>query len=99
MPEPLHHIPASPETTSAPGTRRRPHAVNVVTRHGLRVGRPDVRIDTPSHTPGTTKGEQVVLKSPEKGRTNKARTARSSTSINPSLQGPIDARMPHLPPA
>ena len=99
MPEPLHHIPASPEAISAPGARRRPHAVNVVTGHGLRVGRPDVRIDTPSHTPGTTKGEQVVLKSPEKGRTTKARTARSATSINPSLHGPIDARMPHLPPA
>jgi len=99
MPEPLPHIPASPETISAPKTRRRPHGVNVVPAHGLRVGRPDVHIDTPSHTPGTTKGEQVVLKSPEKGRTTKARTARSSTSINPSLQGPIDARMPHLPPA
>lgn len=97
MPEPLHHQPpATPESISPSEARRRPH---VVTGHGLRVGRPDVHIDTPSHTPGTQKGEEVVLKHPEKGRTTKARTARSATSINPTGRDPIDPRMPYLPPA
>lgn len=96
MPEPLYHRePAIPETISPAEARRRPH---VVTGHGLRVGRPDVDIDTPSHTPGTQRGEEVVLKHPEKGHTTQARTARSATAINPRQRDPIDSRMPFLPP-
>ena len=61
-----------------------------------------VKPDLPSHTPGTNKGEEFVMKhGPEPGREQKRphRTARDSTSINPEARGPIDPRMPQLPPA
>ena len=59
----------------------------------------DVTPDKPSHTPGTHRGEEWQHRSPEAGREGKSATARSSTSINPKAQGPIDSRMPNLPPA
>jgi hypothetical protein len=55
--------------------------------------------DKPSHTPGTNKGEELSSKRAEAGREGKTATARSSTSINPESAGPIDPRMPNLPPA
>jgi hypothetical protein len=58
-----------------------------------------VKPDTPSHTKGTRKGEEWARVSPEPGREDKTAKARSSTSINPKSHGPIDPRMPHLPPA
>jgi hypothetical protein len=52
-----------------------------------------------SHTPGTTRGEELVLKKGrEPGRENGTRTARDSTSINPKQHDVIDPRMPHMPP-
>lgn len=59
----------------------------------------DTTPDKPSHTPGTNKGEELQAKRPEAGREGKTATARSSTSINPDAESPIDPRMPHLPPA
>jgi hypothetical protein len=59
----------------------------------------DVTPDKPSHTPGTHKGEEWQQDSREPGREGKTATARSSTSINPKAAGPIDKRMPHMPPA
>lgn len=62
----------------------------------------EVTPDLPSHTPGTPKGEERVLRSGrEAGRQQKEpyRTARDSTSINPEAREPIDPRMPELPPA
>jgi hypothetical protein len=56
----------------------------------------------PAHTPGTPRGEELVRRyGREEGReqTVPARTARDSTSVNASARGPIDPRMPHLPPA
>lgn len=56
----------------------------------------------PAHTHGTPKGEErVQLGGREPGRRDpeSARTARDSTSINPDEHGPIDPRMPHIPPA
>jgi hypothetical protein len=56
----------------------------------------------PSHTPGTPKGEERVRREGrEPGRHTKGpnRTARDSTSINPESHGPIDPRMPQMPPA
>ena len=54
----------------------------------------------PSHTPGTSRGEEMVTrKGPEPGREKGGRTARDSTSVNPSHHGPIDPRMPNMPPA
>jgi hypothetical protein len=52
-----------------------------------------------SHTPGTSRGEEVVTKKgPEPGRETGTRTARDSTSIDPKARDPIDPRMPHMPP-
>jgi hypothetical protein len=62
----------------------------------------DEKAQLPSHTPGTSKGEELVQKEGrEAGRHNRGfhRTARDSTSINPEAHGPIDPRMPQIPPA
>jgi hypothetical protein len=58
----------------------------------------------PTHVPGTTKGEELVQKKGhEPGRKEPGahgyRVARDSTSINAKEHGPIDPRMPHIPPA
>lgn len=61
-----------------------------------------VKPDLPSHTPGTPRGEELVQRHGlEPGREGRSpdRTARDSTSINPDSCGPIDPRMPHMPPA
>jgi hypothetical protein len=63
------------------------------------MARQHVKPDTPSHTKGTNKGEEWASKSPEPGREGMTATARSATSINVGAAGPIDPRMPHLPPA
>lgn len=58
--------------------------------------------DISAHTPGTAKGEEWVQKrGREPGRSDSPpeRTARDSTSVNPEHHGPIDPRMPHIPPA
>ncbi|HSU60662.1 MAG TPA: hypothetical protein VLI55_15220 [Bryobacteraceae bacterium] len=53
-----------------------------------------------SHTPGTNRGEEMrQSKGPEPGREHGGRTARDSTSIGPKSKGPIDPRMPNMPPA
>lgn len=70
------------------------------------------RPDLPAHTPGVPKGEEYVSKhGREPGRRNilsrllgghlfrGERTARDSTSVSPLKHGPIDPRMPNLPPA
>ena len=60
------------------------------------------RRDISSHTPGTPKGEERVIRhGREPGRRNEklGRTARDSTSIDPEGREPIDPRMPHMPPA
>jgi hypothetical protein len=54
----------------------------------------------PSHTPGTTRGEETIFsKGPEPGRETGKRTARDATSVNPKAHDPIDPRMPFMPPA
>ncbi len=58
----------------------------------------------PIHVPGTHKGEELVMKrgrEPGRGErgVNGYRSARDSTSINPDAHGPIDPRMPQMPPA
>jgi len=58
--------------------------------------------DLPSHSMGVTRGEAWVRKGKrEPGRNDdrSARTARDATGINANDRGPIDPRMPHLPPA
>jgi hypothetical protein len=64
--------------------------------------------DTPTHTPGTRKGEEITEdegKEPgryEKGETGAGRpsggsTARDSTGINPEDNEPIDPESPNYP--
>jgi hypothetical protein len=57
----------------------------------------------PTHIPGTNKGEELVRqRGREPGRHDTGRnyrTARDSTSLNPEAHGPIDPRMPEIPPA
>ncbi len=62
----------------------------------------EVAPDISSHVPGTPKGEERVQREGrEPGREDSriGRSARDSTSINPSARDPVDPRMPHLPPA
>jgi hypothetical protein len=62
----------------------------------------DARADLPAHTPGTPKGEERVRRhgrEPGREDNKRGRTARDSTSINAAARGPIDPKMPHLPPA
>jgi hypothetical protein len=57
--------------------------------------------DLPSHTPGVSKGEEVVIwqgREPGRGTRPPERTARDATSINPDAREPIDPAMPHMPP-
>ena len=61
--------------------------------------RQDTTPDTPSHTPGTHRGEEWARNQKEPGREKQTATARSSTGINAKNRDPIDPRMPHLPPA
>jgi hypothetical protein len=58
----------------------------------------------PTHVPGTSKGEELVFKhGREPGRAERGkrgyRSARDSTSLNAESRGPIDPRMPEMPPA
>lgn len=61
----------------------------------------DSKSELPSHAPGVPRGEELVRKlGREAGREDPTlgRTARDATSINPEARGPIDPRMPILPP-
>jgi hypothetical protein len=61
----------------------------------------DDKVELPAHTPGTPKGEELVQRQGrEPGRENNdpQRTARDATGINADKRGPIDPRMPQMPP-
>jgi hypothetical protein len=67
---------------------------------GIRVGRPDVRPDLPSHVKGVKEGNAVGNYERMPGHLPDDRsTAARSTGINPSRRDPIDPRMPNLSPA
>jgi hypothetical protein len=64
--------------------------------------------ELPSHTPGTSRGEEMKKKQGKEpgrhdeeetgaGRPAGGRTARDSTGINP--QDPVDPKSPKMPPA
>lgn len=55
--------------------------------------------DAPAHTPGASGGEEQVEDGAEPEREDGARVARDSTGINPEERGPIDPKMPDMPPA
>jgi hypothetical protein len=65
----------------------------------IRVGKPDVKHDAPSHTPGVKQGNSTGNYEKSGGHLPDGRsTAERSTGINPSKHGPIDPRMPNLSP-
>jgi hypothetical protein len=57
----------------------------------------------PTHVPGTNRGEELARrKGREPGRAKNRRyyrSARDSTGLDAESHGPIDPRMPEMPPA
>ena len=74
----------------------------------IRVGKPDVKVDAPSHTPGVAQGnapggaaaDPGLIETGEigAGRPSMKSTARKSTGINAEKRNPIDPNSPNLPP-
>jgi hypothetical protein len=66
----------------------------------INTGTPDTTQDAPAHTPGINQGNSVGNYEKQTGHLpGGKRTAASATGINPGAHGPIDERMPNLPPA
>jgi hypothetical protein len=66
----------------------------------VKVGKPDVAPDAPSHVRGIRQGNARGNYAKQAGHLPDGRvTARRSTGINPRNEEPIDPRMPNLPPA
>jgi hypothetical protein len=65
----------------------------------LKVGRPDVKPDAPSHTPGVHEGNEGPTERQRGHNPDGTATAERSTGINPKAHDPIDPRMPNLSPA
>jgi hypothetical protein len=75
----------------------------------IRVGKPDTKMDAPSHVngvaqgnePGGMEGDPGIEYTGEAGagRPSSRAYARKSTSINPGSRNPIDPTSPNLPPA
>ncbi|GAC1647233.1 MAG: hypothetical protein NVS9B15_05710 [Acidobacteriaceae bacterium] len=59
----------------------------------------DTTRDSPSHTPGTPKGEELKNKKDDLGWNGNTRNSRDATGVNADARGPIDPRMPKMPPA
>ena len=65
----------------------------------IETGKPDTTQDTAAHTPGNNQGNSTGNYAKQKGHLpDGKRTAAASTGINPGGHGPIDPRMPNLPP-
>jgi hypothetical protein len=66
----------------------------------IKVGKPDVSPDQPSHTPGIRQGNSTGSYERQPGHNpDGTSTAERSTGINPDARGPIDPSMPNLSPA
>ena len=66
----------------------------------LKVGKPDVRPDAHSHTPGIRMGNSKGNYGKQGGHLPDGKaTAERSTGINASKRDPIVPQMPNLPPA
>jgi hypothetical protein len=65
----------------------------------LRIGKADVKPDTPSHTKGINQGNEGKNEKQAGHLADGRVTAARSTGINPKAHEPIDPRMPNLPPA
>lgn len=68
-------------------------------KDNLRVGKPDVKPDTPSHTRGNNEGNKGPTEKQPGHLADGRVTAARSTGINTKSAEPIDPRMPNLPPA
>ena len=71
---------------------------------GIRVGKPDTKMDAPSHVKGVRQGNAPggTEKDPgleETGEYTARSYARKSTGINAKSRNPIDPNSPNLPPA
>ena len=65
----------------------------------IRVGKPDVAIDAPSHTPGVPQGNRPGAYEEQDGHhLDGTADARRSTGIAPEHHDPILPTMPNLPP-
>lgn len=66
----------------------------------INTGKPDTTQDAPAHTPGINQGNSIGNYAKQVGHlADGKRTAASATGINAGAHGPIDERMPNLPPA
>ncbi|CAA9403393.1 MAG: hypothetical protein AVDCRST_MAG22-1391 [uncultured Rubrobacteraceae bacterium] len=75
----------------------------------IKVGKPDVKMDAPSHTPGVRQGNEPggIENDPGfydtgergAGRPSAKSTARRSTGINAKSKNPVDPNSPNLSPA
>jgi hypothetical protein len=65
----------------------------------LKLGKPDVTPDAPSHVKGIKQGNSRGNYDAQPGHKPDGRsTAERSTGINPKARNPIDPRMPNLSP-
>jgi hypothetical protein len=65
----------------------------------MNVGKGDVKPDATAHKAGVFQGNATGNYEKQKGHLpGGKRTAASSTGIDPGKHGPIDPRMPNLPP-
>jgi len=66
----------------------------------ITTGNPDTTQDAPAHVTGVNQGNSVGNYAKQPGHLpGGKRTAVSATGVNPGAHGPIDERMPNLPPA
>lgn len=76
------------------------HNKRISSGKAIRVGRPDVKVDAPTHVPGTGAGNDVGNYQQMKGHcADGTSTAERSTGINAEARNPIDPAMPNLSPA
>lgn len=65
----------------------------------IRVGKPDVSPDAPTHTAGINEGNAKGNYEKQIGhKRDGTSTAQRSTGVNSKFQEPIDPRMPNLSP-
>jgi hypothetical protein len=64
----------------------------------IRVGKPDVSPDTPTHVKGIHQGNEGPYAAQPGHHPDGTADARRSTSINPKSHDPILKVMPNLPP-
>jgi hypothetical protein len=72
--------------------------------YNIRVGKPEVKPDAPSHVKGVRMGNQPGNTEKEPGINHKdplktVADSRRSTGISPDMHNPIDPDMPNLTPA